>query len=248
MIFREVQIQKNEYFCIKPSIDTLLAFLTVGLVWAAFLIMANNQSLAIQVIVFGIFANIFVCFVFPVFWVMFVKKEMLSSFGIRKENLASSLIIGSILGYFEFSSLLPLLKEINWISHLLCCFLFIWEPFFIFGWLQSRFEKSFGIIPGILLAGVSLGVYHIGSFNYDQVIILMINGLFFALVYSSIRNIFVFWPFFWTISSASGSLIGGLRFEFIHVYFYIVIFTIQILILVLAYNNNKNRNLTTVST
>lgn len=31
-----------------------------------------------------------------------------------------------------------------------------WEPFFVFCWIQLRFERAFGVLPGILAAGLCL--------------------------------------------------------------------------------------------
>ena len=46
-----------------------------------------------------------------------------------------------------------------------------WEPLFVFGWLQLRFERAFGIIAGILMAALSFAAYHIGSFPMEALIV-----------------------------------------------------------------------------
>ena len=56
----------------------------------------------------------------------------------------------------------------------------MWEPFFVYGWLQLRFERAFGVIPGIALAAVCFGAYHIGTFPLSGVVTLLGLGVFLA--------------------------------------------------------------------
>ncbi len=56
---------------------------------------------------------------------------------------------------------IPLQPGVSLLPQILANVFMLWEPFFVFGWLQLRFERAFGILPGILLAGIAMGTYHL---------------------------------------------------------------------------------------
>jgi hypothetical protein len=66
---------------------------------------------------------------------------------------------------------------IDWLPQVLFNGVILWEPFFVHAWLQLRFDRAFGIVPGILLAGLSFAAYHTGTYPPSGLIILLISGL-----------------------------------------------------------------------
>jgi hypothetical protein len=112
----------------------------------------------------------------------------------------------------------------------LFCALCLWEPFFIYCWLQLRFERAFGVIPGIILAGVCMGLYHVGTYpllGMPGVVQLMLHGIFFGAIFRSTKNLLVLWPLTWAISASIGTISGGFIFEWEVVGMYAVILLIQ---------------------
>ena len=85
---------------------------------------------------------------------------------------------------------------------------------------------------GILLTGVGLGIYHLGSFEPRNVLIITMNGIVFAMVYRLVNNLLVMWPALWCISSSVGTLSGGLEFGKEVCIIYFVVFIIQIALIV----------------
>jgi len=70
------------------------------------------------------------------------------------------------------------------------------EITFVYGWLQRRFEESFGIIPAIPLAALSFLLYHLGYGWYMPIGYagIFLIGLFMALVFSITKNLISLWP------------------------------------------------------
>lgn len=230
---------KRKWLKAECSSDIVVAIGTVLLTWISFYVMYHTESMMIKGVVFAVFTNIGLNVVFPCCWCLIHKKEKLSELGITKKNLFFGLIIGLALAYVKVYQLFPMLDGIDWAAHLLYNFFLFWEPFFIFGWLQSRFEKSFGIIGGIILAGVSLGVYHIGSFTLFNVLILTLNGIVFATVYRLTKNLISMWPVFWCVSAAVGTLSGNMIFGIEIAFVYMLVFFIQIGFIIFFYKCSR---------
>lgn len=97
--------------------------------------------------------------------------------------------------------------------HLLVNALALWEPFFVFGWLQLRFERAFGVLPGAVLAALSFGVYHLGTFPLSAVLALVGFGLLYAALFRALgATLLALWPLAWAVGSGIGTLQGGFAF------------------------------------
>jgi protein-S-isoprenylcysteine O-methyltransferase Ste14 len=96
----------------------------------------------------------------------------------------------------------------------------LWEPFFVHCWVQLRFERAFGVVPGILAAGVCLGSYHIGTYPWGMVIVLGMVGLIYGTLFRLTRNLLILWPLTWTVASTMGTVSGGFTFGWETVWIY----------------------------
>lgn len=224
----ERTMRQERWFSCNITLDTVIALISVLLMWASFYIMYHTDSMAIKGFVFCILTNIGLNVLLPLIWCLIYKKEKIEVLGITRKNMMSSIVIGFALAYVKLYQLIPLLSGVNWSIHLIYNVFLFWEPFFIFGWLQSRFEKAFGIVGGILLTGAGLGIYHLGSFEPRNVLIITMNGIVFAMVYRLVQNLLVMWPALWCISSSVGTLSGGLKFGIEVCIIYFIVFIIQI--------------------
>jgi membrane protease YdiL (CAAX protease family) len=88
----------------------------------------------------------------------------------------------------------------------------LWEPFFVFSWLQLRYDRAFGILPGVVLTGLSFAAYHIGTYPPAGLVTLLISGLFFAAIFRPTSNLLIVWPLAWCAGSSIGTLMGGIRY------------------------------------
>lgn len=207
----------TKLFKFKPNLDLFVALITLFLTWISYYGVehwyksSSTLDVVASIVLFVIATNIFINVVFPIWWVVSYRKLSLSDLGITSKLLVPSLIIGSALALWKGLSLPGLTVGINWVPHLIASALIFWEPFFVFGWLQSRYEKSFGIIPAILLAAASFILYQIGTADTSSMLYLFGTYIVLATVMASTKSIFSLWPIYWCIGSSVNSLSSGMK-------------------------------------
>lgn len=145
-----------------------------------------------------------------------VKREGLGSIGITARlwwlalPISAFLAIGSLPALLELAEASP---SAALTQHLIVNGLLLWEPFFVHGWLQLRFERAFGILPGILLAALCFGAYHLGTFPIPAILALVGFGLLYGALFRAVgANLLVLWPLTWAVGSGIGTLQGGFIF------------------------------------
>jgi protein-S-isoprenylcysteine O-methyltransferase Ste14 len=230
------------WFHWKPGWDVLIALLTISYMIPSYYLMANDlHPLAIYNF---LFVSLFVLVLFPAYYVLNIRRESLDMIGLTKRHWLLSLLISFALvlwlspRLFGILSLIPagLILPTTVFNGL--CF---WEPFFVFCWVQLRFERAFGVIPGILAAGLCLGSYHIGTYPMAMVVMLGMVGLIYAVLFRMTRNLLVLWPLTWATASTIGTVSGGYTFGWSTVWVYSVIIFIQVLcIWWITRTQNKN--------
>lgn len=204
----------RRWFAYCPASDTAAAMVTALIMTCGgyYLLVHLPEGSAVQLVYRVIFELLLV--IFPVWWICHHKKEPFSELGITRANLVKSLIISIVITlvflYFVFRHFSS--YGIALVPHFLMNAIILWEPFFLFAWLQLRFDRAFGIIPGILLAGICLGAYHIGTYELPMVLSLAAFGIVFAAIFRLTENLFIMWPLTWSTASAEGSLEGGFLF------------------------------------
>ena len=72
-----------------------------------------------------------------------------------------------------------------------------------------RLDRAFVIVLGVLLAALSFAAYHIGTYPHGGLIVLLIWGLFCAVVFRLTSNLPTVWPLLWCVGSSIGTLMGG---------------------------------------
>ena len=83
-------------------------------------------------------------------------------------------------------------------------------------WLAAaRFERAFGMLPGILLAGITMGAYHLGTFGLSGVLIMAAFGISFGAVFRVTRNLLSMWSLTWAICASIGTVSGGHLFSLV---------------------------------
>jgi len=225
----EVSAKQSRWFTWSPSSDTLLAVLTeiamIALYWTTTHLLSSGWD---GVLVFGVLTNLGLNVLFPVWWIAHHRKQPLSELGITTRRWLPSLLIGAALAVFSSRGLWEMVAGVDWLPHLLFNAVILWEPFFVFSWLQLRFDRAFGIVPGVLLAGLSFAAYHVGTFPPSGLIVLLISGLFFAAIFRLTSNLLTLWPLVWSVSSSMGTLMGGMQFTWNQVAIWSVILLIQL--------------------
>jgi len=212
----------------EPGLDTILAFTTMLYMIPSYNFMANNRHpLAIYNF---LFASLLVLVLLPAYYVLKVRGEPLEELGFTKRHWLPSLLISLVIVSRLIPRTLGLLSTVppelvlpTVIFNGLC----FWEPFFVHSWVQIRFERAFGIIPGILAAGLCLGSYHIGTYPFEMVVTLGMVGLIYGVIFRLTRNLLILWPVTWTVASTMGTVSGGFTFGWMTVWVYTAILLAQ---------------------
>jgi hypothetical protein len=201
----------QRWFAFTPTRDTGVAFITALIMCRGgyYLLVHLPEGSAIQLGYRIIFELLLVSF--PVWWICHHRKGTLADLGITRERLAPSIGISIVLTLIFLFFVLRHFSSYGTalVPHFLTNAIILWEPFFLFAWLQLRFDRAFGIVPGIILTGICLGAYHIGTYELPMVITLALFGVAFAAIFRSTQNIFIMWPLTWSTASAEGTLRGG---------------------------------------
>ncbi len=221
---------RREWFKWEPTGDVALALATelwmIGVYYAEAHLLRSNLA---TLVVFVILTNLIVNVLLPVWWITYRRKQPLSELGITTRRWLPSLLISAVLAGISLPRLLPMAAGIDWLPHVLANAVILWESLFVYGWLQLRFDRAFGIVPGVLLAGLCFAAYHIGG-NYTPValLILLVAGLLYAIAFRLTRNLLAVWPLAVSVGSSVGTLSGGLGFGWSHVAMWSAILLIQL--------------------
>ncbi len=167
--------------------------------------------------------------VIPVIWNSLVEHQELASLGITSRHWFPSVLLSVVASVLVltpmlFASRLTLDPE-RWLPMAAAGAVSLFEPLFIFGWLQMRFEKDFGILPAILLAALGYALYHIGYLPQSMAI-QFYSAAVFAVAFRFTANLLVTWPLLWATTSAyscigsnicfaNWGMVTGLAFVFV---------------------------------
>jgi membrane protease YdiL (CAAX protease family) len=221
--------QRSRWFCWSPSSDTLVAVLTEIAMMAAYWTVTHLLGRGWDVVlVLGIGANLGLNVFFPVWWLTCHRRQPLSELGITTRRWLLSLLVGAGLAALSSFRLRQMAAGTDWLPHVLYNALILWEPFFVYGWLQLRFDRAFGIVPGVILAALSFAAYHIGSYPPAELLTLLIAGLLYGVLFRLTSNLLILWPLLWSIGSSIGTLMGGMQFTWIEVVIWAVILLLQL--------------------
>ena len=140
-----------------------------------------------------------VCLFFPVWFTIVNQRQPLSSIGITTRQWPKAVLIGILIAALTTGGRLMGMgihfPNTSALLYLIACMLMstLFEEVFFRGFLQTRFEKSFGMIPAILLSGLCFSLYHIGYNNVrgdtSELLTLFFTGVFFSISFRITNNI-----------------------------------------------------------
>lgn len=139
----------------------------------------------------GLFA-LGVCIALPAWYTKRVRKRSLSSIGLDLSRWPRALAVGVGISALAFAGRYMGVEQIVFFTpgHLvsiICCMLFstLFEELFFRGFLQSNFERQFGIIPAILLSSACFAMYHSAQgfvgFDLPKLLTLFAIGIVFSI-------------------------------------------------------------------
>ncbi len=188
-----------------PSRNTAVALFTeLGMILAYTLLgrYSDNMSMAalIGLVVVPVFAV-----VIPVYWTVIVERQGLGALGLTLRGAFPSLLLSLGLSLIVLAPItymrLPGVPAERWLPMAVAGAVSLFEPLFIFGWLQLRFEKDFGILPAILMAAGCFALYHVGYLP-DAMPGEFRDAAIWAVAFRLTRNLLVTWPLLWATTSA----------------------------------------------
>ena len=216
----------------RPQGDTAVALLTAVLMVGLYYANTRAQSPVFSLVVFVVLTNGILNLLFPAYYVLVVRKEGLNQLGITKRWWWLALLLSVVVSVLSWPQLQQVVVEqpdIDLLPLLVANGLILWEPFFVYGWLQLRFERAFGLIPGIALAAVCFGAYHIGTFPLSGVVSLVGFGAFFGVLFRATGgNLLALWPLTWAVTSSIGVLEGGFALGWFDVVTYALLLIVQV--------------------
>jgi membrane protease YdiL (CAAX protease family) len=200
----------------------------VGLYYAN----TRAQGPVFSLVVFVILTNGVLNVLFPAYYVLVLRREGLGQLGITRRWWGLAVLLSAVVSMLSWPQLQQIVAQhpgTDLLPLLLANGLILWEPFFVYGWLQLRFERAFGVIPGIGLAAVCFGAYHLGTFPLSGVGSLALLGLFFGVLFRvSGGNLLALWPLTWAVTSSIGVLEGGFGFGWSDVATYALLLIVQV--------------------
>ncbi len=133
----------------------------------------------------------------------------LNSLGMTRRRLGVSLSISAFFAIGSLPAYFASAPGTSALPHLADGLLNLWEPLFVFGWLQLRFEDAFGWLPAPLIASACFAAYHLGSLPADALGPLAAWGAVVGVLFAFTRNLFVVFPLAWGVATAIGAPAGS---------------------------------------
>jgi membrane protease YdiL (CAAX protease family) len=218
----------------RPGQDTAVALLTVLLMIPVYYLGAHNRGGVAGLLVFVILGNGILNVLFPVCYLLVFRGERPEELGITTRRFWLAVLLSAGCCVFAWKGLqreMASHPDAELLPQLVFNGVILWEPFFVFGWLQLRFERAFGILPGIALAAVCFGAYHLGTYPLPGVVGLVMFGIVFGALFRVTKNLLVLWPATWAVVSSVGTLQGDMRFGWDQVAIYSALLLVQVVVI-----------------
>lgn len=158
-------------------------------------------------------------------------------------SLIISIIFSSLLIIFPLSHChFPKSAQIFRLTVLALCGC-LFEAVFFRGYLQTRLEKAFGIIPSIILASICYALYHLsypGWGSLADINLLFFVGIMYSVLFLFTRNILILWP----LSIPIGAMIDFFEHKLTITFYSSMGYLITLLIMVIYLSKVINKEIT----
>jgi membrane protease YdiL (CAAX protease family) len=198
-----------------PTRSSGVAFLTLLGMTIAYTVMGGSgEDVAVWAVV-GLVVVPLLAVGVPVYWTTAVQRQPLSALGITARRWLPSLLLGLLLSLERVSPLLferaPVRSPQEWLPMAVVGVASLFEPLFVFGWLQLRFEEDFGVLPAVLLAALGFAIYHVG-FMPQEMSGQFSSAVLYGVAFRLTGNLLVTWPLLWGTTSAMLCIGQGICF------------------------------------
>lgn len=191
----------------EPGPDTLVAVCSLVVLWGIYYFQSTRDSIE-SIVLFLLVGNLGLTILFPLFYVCHLRDEPLADVGLTWMGWKRAVLVSTVVAVVLAPGLLFVDEPAAvLVPHCITIGLMLWEPLFVHGFLQIRFEQAFGLIPGIILASGGFVLFHVGAVAPAGLVTLGAIGLVHAVLFRTCdRNLLVLWPILWAVGSSQGTL------------------------------------------
>ena len=207
----------------------------VGIVILSVIMTIFNNDIA-NIILRDILMILVLGFFFPLYFTIIENKKSVSVLGIHKKKIVISLainIISAIMLFVMFISgntetIMFSKNSFFAITYILVAGVF--EMVCIYGFFRYEVERTFGIIPAIIMTAAFYSLHHAGF--QPEFLKLFFVGIMYVSVFYITKNIFSIFPFFWGVGAIWDVLINseaGKQIENIQSFYIAILMLISML-------------------
>jgi membrane protease YdiL (CAAX protease family) len=191
-----------------------IGVLYIGVVAAfrvAFTVFTTNSVLGLFL---GFAAGLLLGVVGPIVYQVWIRDRDLVSLGIGGHQLPETISAGLILAALQFSTTLwgyDLPAPVDWVPLMVMSLVVgLFEAVFFRGFIQSRLEASFGVIPAVAGTALLYSLYHFGyGMGVTEMWFLFGLGVVYAVTFRITSNILVIWPLLTPLGAFFNNLQAG---------------------------------------
>lgn len=237
-----LRLPRGSWIVWRPGLDTWVALGSVGAMWLVHLVAHAvgpvNPTVAESLLLF--LGAILLATLLPVWLVWHRMRRDLDDLGFTLRRVWLAVGLGVVIG---LGSLPPFWNAaaavgIDPVSQTWAQLLAVWEPLFVYGWLQLRLRDAFGEVPAPLLAAGCYALYHLGTEPVPDTLFRVGFGLVFALAFAVTRNLLVLVPIGWGLATGLMGIAAGEAYGIDTIALRVVVLVLQAAIVVLAYRRH----------
>lgn len=236
------RLPRGSWLAWRPGLDTWVALASVGAMWLVHLVAHRiepvNPVVAESLLLFV--GAIVLATLLPVWLVWHRMRRDLEDLGFTLRRVWLAVGLGAVIG---LGSLPPFWNAaaaygIDPVSQTWAQLLGVWEPLFVYGWLQLRLRDGLGELPAPLLAAVGYGLYHLGTEPLQDTMFRVVFALVFAIAFALTRNLLVLLPIGWGLATGLMGIAAGEAYGIDSIALRVVVVVLQAAIVVIAYRRH----------
>jgi membrane protease YdiL (CAAX protease family) len=159
-------------------------------------------------------AGLLIGVVGPIIYQVWIRDRDLGSLGIGVHELPETIGAGLFLAALQFSTTLwgyEFPAPVDWVPLLVMSLVVgLFEAVFFRGFIQSRLEASFGVVPAVAGAALLYSVYHFGyGMGITEMWFLFGLGVVYAVSFRLTSNILAIWPLLTPLGAFFNNLQAG---------------------------------------
>ena len=189
----------------------------------------------------------------PIGYVVWRRGGSLVALGLRTDNWRETGLLALMFAGVQFALTLwgfGLPNYADWVPLLAMALVVgVFESIFFRGFLQTRLERQFGHVVGVLSAAALYGLYHVGyGMGPTEMVFLFGLGVVYAVAFAIPRNVFVLWPLLTPLGSFYNSVAtGDIDLPWASILGFADVFAVMLAAMWLAHRHTKRRALVAVS-